>query len=102
MSVTDPSHTGPQRSTVELLGLPWVFTQLKPLTAQDFLKEVRRRNVDLTEPDLEAMHKKRILVPLLRASRDGRTLRAEVRAQRGMRFRHDHWDPTWLLGTQRL
>lgn len=93
---------GPGRSTVELLELPWVFTQLKPLTAKEFLKHARLRMVELAEHDLEAMHRKRILVPLLRASRDGRTLRADIRAGGGTTFHQEHWDPTWWLGNQRL
>jgi hypothetical protein len=93
---------GPSRSAVDLLELPWVFSQLKPLTVTEFLKHARLRMVELTEHDLEALHRQRILVPLLRASRDGRKLRAEIRANRGVTFRQWRWDPTWSLGHERL
>ncbi len=99
---SDAPIAGPSRSTVELLELPWVFTQLKPLTAKEFLKHAQLRMVELTTHDLEELHRKRLLVPLLRASRDGRQLRADIRADGGTTFYHEHWDPTGWLGNQRL
>lgn len=93
---------GPARSSVELLDRPWVFTQLKPLTADQFVRHAQLRGYEIVVQDLEALHRKGILVPLLRVSRDGRRLRADIRRSARAAHDHDHWDPSNWVGTRRL
>jgi hypothetical protein len=66
------------RPTPDLAKRPFTFTQLGLLNPGDFIKHARERGIVLAESQLEALHQSGVLVPLLRASRDGRSLRARV------------------------
>lgn len=50
-------------STVGLLAEPWTFTQTKLLGPSDFMREARRRGVELWDGQLEQLHRRRLLVP---------------------------------------
>jgi hypothetical protein len=83
------------RAPHELIELPYTFTQLRPLVARQFISEARARGVSLTDAQLEGLHRARVLVPLLRARRDGRAIAGLVRSGRI----HDadqvaHWEST--------
>jgi hypothetical protein len=58
------------RSPVDLVELPFAFTQRSLLTESAFIKEAEKRNVRLRPTTLEALHRLKLLVPLLRFSRD--------------------------------
>src|SRR5579875_616274 len=74
------------RSPEDLLGLPFSFTQLPPLTATGFIAEARQRGVQLEPDDLQAFHRLGLLVPMLRVQRDGRGIAAAARrGARGVR-----------------
>jgi hypothetical protein len=78
-----------------LIEVPFVFTQTKLLTPQEFARAARDRDVfGLVEPFLEALHQTRILQPLYRVSYDVR---------RYVRFAARHRDRRWevLGGVQR-
>jgi hypothetical protein len=63
------------RSTAELPELPYTFTQRRLLSPSDFVSESRARDVEFAEDHLEALHRARLLVPLLRVRRDTRVIR---------------------------
>jgi hypothetical protein len=73
------SNAGFARSSVELCELPYSFWQLPLLSAQKFAEAARERGVYLSVGQLEALHRLRLLTPLLRVRRDGRALAAAVR-----------------------
>jgi hypothetical protein len=75
------------RSPLDLLELPYSFSQLPLLTAEQFRREASGRGVELTEDELEGLHRARALVPLFRVARDGRAIRQAAT--------HD-----WVLGRQ--
>ncbi|MEA2494436.1 MAG: hypothetical protein QOJ29_2347 [Thermoleophilaceae bacterium] len=68
------------RSPVDLVELPYTFTQLRPLMPDDFLSEARARDFHVGPDGLEALHRARLLVPFLRAGRDGRAIRRLARS----------------------
>ncbi len=72
------------RPPQDLLKLPYSFTQLPPLTAQEFVDEARKRGVQLQLDDLQAFHRLKLLVPMLRVRRDGRAVASIAR-------RGDRW-----------
>ena len=39
---------GTERSTLDLLGLAWPFSQVGLLTAEEFVKEVQHRRIDMS------------------------------------------------------
>lgn len=70
-----------ERSSVELCELPFSFWQLPLLTPDKFIDAARQRSVYLSAGQLEALHRLRLLTPLLRVRRDGRALAAAVRRE---------------------
>lgn len=82
------------RSSVDLLDLPFAFTQLRPLTAAKFLSEARKRDVLLIEEHLEALHRLDVLVPLFRVRRDGRRIANIARRDLNEALDYVHWEPT--------
>jgi hypothetical protein len=72
------------RPPQDLLNLPYSFTQLAPLTAQEFIGAARERGVQLHVDDLQAFHRLKLLVPMLRVQRDGRAVASLAR--RGNRW----------------
>jgi hypothetical protein len=72
------------RRPQELLGLPFSFTQLPPLTAREFIAAALKRGVQLQTDDLQAFHRLRLLVPMVRVQRDGRAVASIAR-------RGDRW-----------
>ncbi|HEX2086452.1 MAG TPA: hypothetical protein VHF89_12270 [Solirubrobacteraceae bacterium] len=64
------------RPAVDLIELPFAFTQLRPLMPSQFIGEARKRGVPLDEHQLEALHRLRLLPPFLRVQRDGRAIAA--------------------------
>ena len=74
------------RAPQDLLKLPYSFTQLPPLTSQEFIDAARNRGGQLQVDDLQAFHRLKLLVPLLRVQRDGRAVASLAR-------RRDRWSP---------
>ena len=93
VSVQSGQH-GRVRSSVGLAELPYVFTQLRPLTAAKFLSEARKRAVLLIEEHLEALHRLGVLVPLFRVRRDGRRVANVARRDLNEALDLAHWEPT--------
>lgn len=58
------------RSPIDLVELPFAFTQRSLLTESAFIREAEKRHVRLRPATLEALHRLKLLVPLLRFSRD--------------------------------
>jgi hypothetical protein len=82
------------RSAVDLLELPYSFTQRQLLTVRDFERAGSERGVGLTGDDLEALHRSRLLVPLFRVRRDGRAINAAARGGNPHLARVlAHWTP---------
>ncbi|HEV3002089.1 MAG TPA: hypothetical protein VGW75_15205 [Solirubrobacteraceae bacterium] len=82
MITKSPPGAALPRSTVELLDLPFSFTQLPLLTGDKFIRAARERGVHLTDEQLEGFHRLGLLVPLLRFRRDGRAIWAAGRRDR--------------------
>lgn len=67
------------RSSVEILGLPWPFSQIGLLTPEEFVKQAAQRHVriggtrgrDLDRSGLEELHRQSIIVPLYRVDLHG-------------------------------
>jgi hypothetical protein len=59
-----PPSTVP--SALDLLGLPFVFTQTGLLRPGQFISEAKKRGVTLERSELELFHRRRVLVPLYR------------------------------------
>jgi len=61
------------RSAVDLVELPYTFTQLPLLTADGYIRAASARGAgQLTEGSLEVLHRLGYLAPFLRVKRDGR------------------------------
>lgn len=58
--------------SLDVVEVPYAFTQLPLLTASAFLKEARERGLHLSESALESLHRAGLLVPLYRVRRDWR------------------------------
>jgi hypothetical protein len=69
------------RSSVDLCELPFSFWQLPLLSADKFISAARERGVYLSAGQLEALHRLRLLTPLLRVRRDGRAIAAAARRE---------------------
>lgn len=82
------------RTAIDLVALPYTFTQQRPLLANAFLSAARERGVSMVEQQLEALHRARILVPLLRVRRDGRAIASATRARHPHVYQFAHWQPT--------
>jgi hypothetical protein len=67
------------RSPVDLADLPYAFTQLSLLGPDEFRRQALDRRVPVTDDQLEALHRLRILIPLLRVSRSRRALMSLIR-----------------------
>jgi hypothetical protein len=84
----------PMRSPVDLLELPYTFTQLRPLMSHQFVAEVRGRGVMLTEAQVEALHRVRLVTPFLRVQRDTRLIQKLVREASPYARQVADWQPT--------
>jgi hypothetical protein len=64
---TGPSIIEPASAptTVDLLRVPYVFSQSRPLTSSQFARAAKDRGVTLDRQRLELLHQRRLLVPLL-------------------------------------
>lgn len=84
------------RPTLDLVRLPYAFTQVRPLLPNGFAREARARGFSAAEQQLEALHRLRLLVPLFRVERDGRAI--ALAARRGQpdepAWALAHWQPT--------
>jgi hypothetical protein len=83
-----------------LLSEPFTFTQYRPLQASDFLSEARKCGLWISEQELEAFHRTRLLLPFFRFVRDGREIAAAHRRDQGRKLRSEdayhlaHWRPS--------
>lgn len=82
------------RTARDLVVLPYTFTQQRPLLADGFLNATRERGLSMSEQQLEALHRARILVPLLRVRRNGRAIATAARVQHPDVHQFAHWQPT--------
>jgi hypothetical protein len=82
------------RSPVELVELPFTFTQRRALTATEFAREAGERGVQLSARSLEALHRLGLLRPVLRFRRDGRQIASLARQRSVYASQVAHWDPT--------
>lgn len=82
------------RSPVELLELPYSFTQLRLLMPHQFISEAGQRGVYVSPDQLEALHRARLLVPLLRVRREGRMIASLARQAHVHARQVAHWQPT--------
>jgi hypothetical protein len=82
------------RSSVDLAELPYVFSQVPLLVAEEFAKQASERGIVVTEQQLEALHQLRLMTPLLRVARSGRVLTSTVRRQGQWAWQMAYWRPT--------
>jgi hypothetical protein len=82
------------RSTLDLLDLPFTFSQLPALTEHQFISAARERGLHLTPQLLEGFHRLGILVPLFRLRRRGRSIAAAARRGDGSFWEERIWHPT--------
>ncbi len=88
------------RSFPSLLDQPFSFWQLRLLTEQQFRDEAKARGVYLQSPQLEALHRLRLIVPVLRVARDGRRIAAMARGKDPYIWEAAHWQPTARVDLQ--
>jgi hypothetical protein len=62
-------------SALQALDFPYSFSQAPTLPVSEFLKAARDRGMAMTEPQLEGLHRLRLLVPLWRYTRDSAQIR---------------------------
>jgi hypothetical protein len=79
--------------TLRLLDEPFTFTQYRPLLPRQFIDEAKRCGLWLSEQELEAIHRVRLLVPLYRLARDGREI-ANAHRRGEDAYHLAHWQPT--------
>jgi hypothetical protein len=79
------------RSPLDLLELPYSFSQLPLLLGDEFRREASARGFDLSEDELEALHRARILVPLFRLSQDSRPIVTALRRNVVLGRQLAHW-----------
>jgi len=82
---------------MDLVELPYSFSQLPLLLADQFRQEARARGVELGEDELEALHRARLLVPLFRLSRDGRPIVEALRNRLLLGRQLAHWSAPSLV-----
>src|SRR5688500_5073477 len=83
------------RSAVDLVELPYTFTQQPLLTVDGYVKAARDRGAgQLTEADLEVLHRLGYLTPFLRVRRDGRLIARLARCSEPGAYQFAHWRPT--------
>jgi hypothetical protein len=85
------------RSPLDLLELPYSFSQEPLLLAEDFRKAAHDRGVALSEDELEALHRARVLVPLFRLSREGRPIVSALRGPLVLGRQLAHWSAPSLV-----
>jgi hypothetical protein len=79
--------------TLAIIDEPFTFTQYRPLTSHQFISEASKYGLWLSEQELEAWHRVRLLVPFYRVARDRRQILSANR--RGEDAYHlAHWQPT--------
>ena len=79
---------------MELVGLPYVFSQSPLLRPDQFIRDARERGAFLSEEHLEALHRARVLVPLFRVTRSTRQVRTSMRAGGPLAWQMGYWSPT--------
>jgi hypothetical protein len=84
------------RSTVDLVDLPFAFAQRGLLMPTKFSSEARDRGMPVFEEQLEALHRARLLVPLLRVRRRRRELAAVRRLDPTEAWQVAYWQPTGI------
>ncbi len=82
------------RSPVDLIELPYAFTQLPLLMPDGFIRAARERGVALSEPQLDGLHRFKLLVPTFRVKRDGRAIRSYARERPMLARQLAQWQPT--------
>lgn len=66
--------TPQMRTAVDLLDVPYAYTQRPLMDAAEFVRSAAQRHVRLTKSQIEELHRLGLLRPLLRVRRDGRTV----------------------------
>jgi hypothetical protein len=79
------------RSSLDLLKLPYSFSQLELLLGEDFRREASARGLELTDEELEALHRARILVPMFRLTRDPQPAKRAFASNVVLGGRLTHW-----------
>jgi hypothetical protein len=82
------------RSSVDLVDRPYAFSQLRPLLLNGFAGEARKRGFSHGDQTFEALHRFRILSPLFRVKRDGRTIANLARTDPSLARQVAYWQPT--------
>jgi hypothetical protein len=59
------SDAVPNISALDVVALPWVFTQHHPLDTNDFIRCAKDRGVDLDVLKLRELYRQRVLIPLV-------------------------------------
>jgi hypothetical protein len=76
-----------------LLDEPFTFTQQRLMLPAKFLEEARKCGLWMSEQELEAWHRVRLLVPAFRVARDGRAI-ASLHRQGEDAYQLAYWQPT--------
>lgn len=63
--VTESSCNQSGINTIDVMSLPWVFTNRQPLNSRDFIQLAKKRGVSLDELKLRQLYKYKILTPLI-------------------------------------
>jgi hypothetical protein len=85
------------RPTTDLVERRFIFSQLGLLTSDEFVRRLADRGVNISEPALEALHRRGVAVPLFRISRDGRSLVARLRTDPEALWRAaTDWQPAYF------
>jgi hypothetical protein len=79
--------------TLRLLDEPFTFTQYRPLLPRQFIDEAKKCGLWLSEQELEALHRVRLLMPFYRLARDGREI-ANAHRRGEDAYHLAHWQPT--------
>jgi hypothetical protein len=79
--------------TLRLLDEPFTFTQYRPLLPRQFIDEAKKCGLWLSEQELEALHRVRLLMPFYRLARDGREIANAHRCGEDA-YHLAHWQPT--------
>ncbi len=79
--------------TLSLVDEPFAFTQFRPLLPRQFIEEAKKCGLWLSQQELEAWHRVRILVPFYRLARDGRAIARAYRHGEDA-YHLAHWQPT--------
>lgn len=75
MPAWDPAASGSSEPTcasaVNVVGLPWAFTQQSPLSTGEFIRAAKDRGVDLNELKLRQLYKRGVLAPFVMLTATG-------------------------------